>query len=132
MARHIKAVETETQESQANLSALGDLRPATLSHGYNVCGNPRCRCKDSPPQKHGPCHQISYTRKGKSGTRFVKRQELSRIKRALKNYQRLPELLDKGIDPVTELSDLRLAELRKEHGTSGPTARELPTLQYSQ
>ncbi|MGC9328602.1 MAG: DUF6788 family protein [Candidatus Hinthialibacter sp.] len=29
------------------------MRPGALSQQYNVCGNPRCRCKDPQhPQKH--------------------------------------------------------------------------------
>ena len=65
-------------------------------------------CKASPPQKHGPRYELSYTRKGKSGTRLVKRHELPQIKKALANYARLRELLNRRIDLSTELHDLRL------------------------
>ena len=40
----------------------------SLSRQYNVCSSPGCRCKASPPRKHGPYYQLSYTRNGKSTT----------------------------------------------------------------
>jgi hypothetical protein len=41
------------------LASLPDLRPGSLTEQYNVCGNPRCRCKANPPKKHGPYYQLS-------------------------------------------------------------------------
>jgi hypothetical protein len=92
------------------LLRLGDLRPGSLSEQFNVCGTPSCRCKKSPPQKHGPYYQISYTRKGRSGTRFVRKPQITTIKRQLRNYTRMRELVDRWIATATELSDLRLRE----------------------
>jgi len=108
MDRRIRALETQIAALKRRILALGDLRPGSLSQQYNVCGTPNCRCKASPPQKHGPRYELSYTRKGKSGTRLVKRYELPQIKQALANYARLKELLDRWIDLSTELHDLRL------------------------
>ena len=53
--------------------ALGPIHPGSLSTQYNVCGTPGCQGKDPRhPQKHGPYHQLSYTWRGKSTTRFVR------------------------------------------------------------
>lgn len=92
---------------------LKELRPGSLSQQYNVCGNPNCRCKASPPQRHGPYYQLNYTRKGKGGTRFVKREDLVLVKRQIANYVRLRALVDRWIDLGTELADLTIAEHRK-------------------
>jgi len=91
---------------------LGEKRPGSLSTQYNVCGSPGCRCKASPPKKHGPYYQVSYTRKGKSGTRFVRKEDLSSIRRHLKNYSRMRALVDRWIDLAVRLSDLSLTEER--------------------
>ena len=106
-------LEREIAKIKQQLVQLDDLRPGTLSEQYNVCGTPGCRCKASPPQKHGPYYQLSLTRRGKSKTRFVRRDELATIKTQLKNYATLRELVDRWIDLSTELSDLNLAS-RKE------------------
>ena len=108
MNSHIRTLETKIEALKGRIVALGDLRPGSLSQQYNVCGTPNCRCKASPPQKHGPRYELSYTRKGKSGTRLVKRHELPQIKRAMANYARLRKLLDRWIDLSTELHDLKL------------------------
>ena len=108
MQRTIHTLETQIEALKAKLVTLGDLRPGSLSQQYNVCGTPNCRCKASTPQKHGPRYELSYTRKGRSGTRLVKRYELAQIKHALANYARLRELVDRWIDLSTELHDLKL------------------------
>ena len=108
MADRIQILERKIERIKRELDALGDLRPGTLSKQYNVCGVAGCRCKASPPKKHGPYYQISFTRKGRSGSRFVRREELATVKRQLKNYARLRKLVDEWIDLGTELATLRV------------------------
>jgi hypothetical protein len=103
----IRVLERQIVEIKRELMELGDLRVGSLSRQYNVCSSPGCRCKASPPSKHGPYYQVSYTRKGKSTTRAVPRQRLSEIRRQLRNYAKLRTLVDRWIDLATELSALR-------------------------
>jgi hypothetical protein len=98
----------QIEKVKRDLVALGDLRPGSLSTQYNVCGTPGCRCKATPPQKHGPYYQVSFTRKGKSSTKFVKPKDLSAVREQLKNYERMKLLMDNWIELATELSTLRL------------------------
>jgi len=97
---------------KAQLTALGDLRPGSLSTQWNVCGTPGCRCKATPPDKHGPYYQVSFTRKGKSSSKFVRKEDLAAVRRELKNYEVMKMLMDHWIDLATELSNLRLANKR--------------------
>ena len=102
----------EIEKLKRDLAALGDLRPGSLSTQYNVCGSPGCRCKATPPEKHGPYYQVSFSRKGKSSSKFVKKEDLPTIRKQLKNYERMKELMDRWIDLATELSNLRLTANR--------------------
>ena len=95
------------------IAALGDLRPGALSQQYNVCGSPGCQCKATPPIKHGPYYQISIKRHGKSTTQFVREQDLAEVQTQLNNYRRLRELVDEWITLSSEISSLRIHELRK-------------------
>jgi len=115
MKRRIRALEAQITAIKRELGRLTDLRPGSLSQQYNVCGSPGCRCKASPPHKHGPYYQLSYTRKGKDGTRFVKKADVPAIRAAMANYARLRALVDRWIDLATELSNLKL-ELRAAGG----------------
>ncbi len=87
--------------------AIDEMRPGSLSEQFNVCGNPNCRCKDPDhPKKHGPYYQISYTRKGKSKTEFVRKEMVAGVKRELKNYQKFKKLVDEWIDLSIEVGKL--------------------------
>ena len=112
MSSQGRSPAVKIEDVKRQLAALGEMRPGSLSTQYNVCGSPGCRCKASPPKKHGPYYQVSYTRKGKSGTRFVRKEDLSSIRRQLKNYSRMRALVDRWIELATRLSDLSLAEER--------------------
>jgi hypothetical protein len=105
-------LECEIGKVKEELNALGDLRPGSLSTQYNVCGSPGCRCKAVPPEKHGPYYQISFSRKGKSSSKFVKKEDLPTIRKQLKNYERMKLLVDRWIDLAIELSNIRLTRNR--------------------
>lgn len=100
------------------IAALGDLRPGALSQQYNVCGNPSCRCKATPPVKHGPYYQISVKRHGKSTSQFVREQDLAEVQIQLDNYRRLRELVDEWITLSSEISSLRIRQHRQAAGTA--------------
>lgn len=112
MDTKIRSLERQIEKIKRELVELGDLRPGTLSEQYNVCGTRGCRCKGSPPEKHGPYYQLSYTRKGKSRTRFVRREKLPEVKKLVTNYTRFRRLVDRWVDLAVELSDLRIAEAK--------------------
>jgi hypothetical protein len=113
MKKRSQTIERQIAKVKADLVALEDLRPGSLSEQYNVCGTPGCRCKASPPEKHGPYYQLSYTRKGKSTTRFIRKPNLAMVKRQLRNYARLRSLVDRWLDLEIELSDLQLEEAKQ-------------------
>lgn len=112
MTSQDQSLEQRIAEVKRQLMQLGELRPGSLSTQYNVCGSPGCQCKDSPPKKHGPYYQISYTRKGKHSSRFVRQEELPAVREQLKNYARMKKLADRWIDLATKLSELRLAKAK--------------------
>ena len=122
MKQGIRSLEAQIKVIKRDLAGLGDLRPGSLSQQYNVCGSPGCRCKAPRPQKHGPYFQLSYTRKGKDGTRFVKPADVPAIREAMTNYARLRNLVDRWIDLATELSDLKLERRAAPSERSGKRA----------
>ena len=112
MNRRPSSLEAQIENLKQELVCLGDLRPGKLSQQYNVCGKADCRCKADPPQKHGPYYQLSFTRSGKSSTQFVRKEDLAVVRRQLRNYQRLQELIDRWITLGMELSRLKLPSAR--------------------
>lgn len=114
---------------KAQLMAVGDLQPGSLSEQYNVCGTPGCHCKADPPRKHGPYYQVSFTWQGQSKSQFVRREQVARVRQHLRNYQRLRTLVDQWIATGLELSRLRLAEAARSRasGPRSPRNRRVPT-----
>ena len=110
MARSQESLEKRIQKIKQQIGELGDLRPGALSQQYNVCGSPGCQCKASPPIKHGPYYQISFTRHGKSSSQFVREQDLKEVQEQLETYRRLRELVDEWVTLSHQLSTLRLRE----------------------
>lgn len=109
---------------KAELAALGPLRPGSLSQQYNVCGNPRCRCKADPPQKHGPYYQLSYTFRGKSHSDFVRREALPQVQEQMRNYETLRALVDEWIGLSLELA--RVTRSASSPQAKRPLKRRLP------
>ena len=104
------AIEAQIERIKQQLAGLAELRPGTLTRQYTVCGSPGCRCKATPPQKHGPYYHLSFTRHGKGGTRLVKKEDIALVRTAVANYARLRRLVDRWIDLGTALSDLKLQQ----------------------
>jgi hypothetical protein len=94
-----KQLERRLAEIKAELCALGPIHPGSLSEQYNVCGTPGCRCKDrKKPEKHGPYYNLSYTWRGRSRTRFVRRARVEIMQEKVANYRRFRELTGEWVD----------------------------------
>jgi hypothetical protein len=100
LLRRIKRVK-------ATLAGLGDLRPGSLSEQYNTCSGPGCRCKTDPSQRHGPYHQLSFSRRGRSHSENVAPHDVAAVQAQIDNYRRLRDLVDEWIDAGIELDRLR-------------------------
>jgi len=107
MKSSVQVLEERIGRIKVKLSRLGELRPGVLSQQYSVCGSPGCRCKANPPQKHGPYQQLSWSRKRKSRTRFIKESELRTVRAQISNYQRLQELVGEWVDASIEICDIK-------------------------
>lgn len=109
----IRALEKEIEKVKGELMALASFRPGALSKQMNVCGKPGCACKADPPKKHGPYYQLSFSRKGKSSSRFIRRGEVKLVKQQTKDYARFKALMDRWLDLATRISELQVEELRR-------------------
>ena len=112
MSHRLQLLESKIQKIKREIAALGPLRPGTLSQQFNVCGKPDCRCKATPPQKHGPYYQLSFTWQGKSSSQFVRGEDLPTVEEQLCNYRKLRQLVDTWIGLGLELSQLQTQRKR--------------------
>ena len=108
-----QSLEERIEKIKEEIAALGDVHPGAMTQQYNICGNPRCRCKADPPTKHGPYYQVSYTWHRKSTSLFIRRENAAEVRKQLSNYHRLRRLLDRWITLAIQLASLRRRQQRQ-------------------
>jgi hypothetical protein len=86
----------------AALAAAGFALPGTLADRMTRCGRPNCGCHADPPRLHGPYHQWTRKKDGKTATRILTDNQLADYQPWFDNHKRLREL-------ITELEALSLA-----------------------
>ena len=86
----------------AELAAAGFALPGTLTVRAYACGKPGCRCHADPPRLHGPYHQWTRKKDGKTATRILTGEQAADYGPWFDNHRRLREL-------IAELEALSLA-----------------------
>jgi hypothetical protein len=95
-------IEKRIATIKANLAAIGEMRPGSLSRQY----------KD-PANQSGAYYQLSYTRDMKSRTEYIARDALDDVRRQLDNYKRFKELTAEWVDLSIEHSRLKMKLARE-------------------
>jgi hypothetical protein len=110
----IQQLEQRIQQIKAELAALGEMRPGSLSKQYNVCGKPNCRCKDPQnPQRHGPYYQLSWVHQAKSTTQFIRRPFLPQVRAQIATYNKFRKLTDEWVSLALPLAQTKLQAARQ-------------------
>ena len=94
--------EAIAAEITARLAGLAFALPGTVADRKTRCGYPGCRCRADPPQLHGPYHQWTRKKNGKTATRILSDEQLADYGPWFDNHKRLREL-------IAELEALSLA-----------------------
>jgi hypothetical protein len=77
----------------AALAAAGFALPGTLADRMTRCGRPNCGCHADPPRLHGPYHQWTRKKNGKTATRILSDDQLADYQPWFDNHRRLRELI---------------------------------------
>src|SRR5579859_2419934 len=91
-----------TAEITARLTDVNFALPGTVADRMTRCGHPGCRCHADPPRLHGPYHQWTRKKNGKTATRILTDGQLADYRPWFDNHRRLREL-------IAELEELSLA-----------------------
>jgi hypothetical protein len=87
---------------------LGPVLPGSISEQWNVCGTPGCACKSvRNPIKHGPYYQLSFSVKGKSSTMFIKKQDLKEVRKRIRCYNKLKNLIFELVQAYVDLARIK-------------------------
>ena len=94
--------EAIAAEITARLTEVTFALPGTLADRMTRCGHAGWRCHADPPQLHGPYHQWTRKKNGRTSTRILSDDQLADYGPWFDNHRRLREL-------ITELEELSLA-----------------------
>jgi len=95
--KRIQQIERRIDRIKEDLSHIGPMRPGSLTRHY----------KDRQ-HKAGGYWQISYTRRMKSRTEYVREEWTAEIRRQIATHKRFKRLVDQWIDLSIEHSRLTL------------------------
>ena len=96
------AHQAEAEKIAAELAAIassGMVLPGSITQRRTRCGYPRCRCHADPPRLHGPYHQWTRKKDGRTVTRILTDDQLADYQPWFDNQRRLRDL-------ITELETL--------------------------
>ena len=80
-------------EIAARLADLSYALPGTVADRMTRCGHPNCRCHADPPQLHGPYHQWTRKKDGRTSTRILTDDQLADYQPWFDNHRRLRALI---------------------------------------
>jgi hypothetical protein len=68
-----------------NLLRRHPMLVGSLVAQFTTCGKPGCRCTRG--QKHGPLYYLYWKDKGRSRSRYVRREQVRAVRRRIRRYQ---------------------------------------------
>ena len=89
--------EERMERIKRELMDLGPMRPGSISRQYR-----------DPETKKRPCHQISYTHKGRGRSEYVRSEHLGRFRREAANFKRFRKLAERWVELSLKASQLRV------------------------
>ena len=95
--KRIRQIEQRIERIKEALGQIGPMRPGSLTRQYKDRKN-----------KTGAYWQISYTRRMKSRTEYVREEWLEEIRRQIATHKRFRRLVDLWIDLDIERSKLTM------------------------
>lgn len=103
--KRIRQIEQRIERIKEALGQIGPMRPGSLTRQYKDRKN-----------KTGAYWQISYTRRMKSRTEYVREEWLEEIRRQIATHKRFKRLVDLWIDLEIERSRLAM-QMERPTGT---------------
>lgn len=78
-----------------SISIIGFIAEGSLVKRFITCGNPNCRCRKMPAQKHGPYFQLTWKRKAKTISQFIPLSLVTCYKQWIGNRQKMESIIEK-------------------------------------
>ncbi len=95
--KRIQQIERKVVRIKEALGKIGPMRPGSLTRQYR-----------DPENGTGAYWQISYTRRMKSRTEYVRREWVTEVRKRITTHKRFKRLIDQWVDLGIEHSQLAM------------------------
>ena len=116
--------ELEAQRSRlhADLAAVGDFRPGSLSAVMRRCGKAICACADPSHPGHGPQHILTKKLNGKTVSVHLKPgPELDKVTGEVANYKLFKSIVGEIVEVSEAICEARpVSRLAEDAPSAGP------------
>lgn len=119
-------LEAQRAQLHADLAAIGDFRPGSLSAVMRRCGKPTCACADPAHPGHGPQHILTKKVENKTVSVHLKAgPELEKVTSEVANYKRFRSLVGELVDVSEDICEARpISALAEDAPPAGPGAEK--------
>lgn len=111
--RRLARLRARFDERAQELAQVGFRLKGSLVERFTRCSSAGCHCHQDPPKLHGPYWQWSTKIDGKTVTRRVRENQLSRYREWMENGRRVEEILHE-LQELSLEADLILRDLEDE------------------
>lgn len=103
-------LEAKRSALHAELAAIGDFRPGSLSAVMRRCGKANCACADPAHPGHGPQHILTKKVEGKTVSMHVKPGlALDKVTGEVANYKHFRDVVGEIVNISEQICDARPA-----------------------
>jgi hypothetical protein len=111
MPDSLSQLEKRRSDLFAQISALGDFRPGSISATSGRCGNPNCHCHKPGDSGHGPNLRLTYKVQGKTVTEsFPSPAAQRKAEREIAGFRQYQELSRTLIETNEKICRVRPVE----------------------
>jgi hypothetical protein len=89
-------LQKQIEQTKRELQELGPMRPGAISRQFR-----------NPKERKRPFYQISYTRRMKSRSEYLRPENLTAVRRETANFKRFRKLVDRWVALALRLSQLK-------------------------
>ena len=117
--RQLAELRARFRTKADKLPELAFLLKGSLLQRFKRCSSPGCACHADPPRLHGPYWQWTAKIKGKTVTRILSEQQVSRYREWMGNAQRFDQIVQELYELSAQADEL----LRSQEGAPRPPKR---------
>ena len=128
----LQTLEHRRSQVREQLAAVGDMRPGSLVGRFRRCGKPTCHCAEEGAQSHGPSYSLTREVGGKTITRVIASEAVTRTQEQIAEHRRfrglareLLEINERVCDAKLDTLVLPTDEAGEKRGSSRPSRRRL-------